>query len=515
MKHHRPAGLSSALTTILALLILAAPAAADVRLPHVIGSHMVLQRDKPLPIWGWADPGENVTVTLATQSAATEAGPKGEWTVELKPLPAGGPHTLTVKANNTITLKDILVGEVWVCSGQSNMEMGMTVIQNAKEEVAKANHPKIRLFQLPRATSGLPQRDIAVNWEVCTPAAVSHGDYGGFSAAGYFFGRKLHKELGVPIGLIDTSWGGTRIEPWTPPEGFAAVPKLRDIVKHIRQADQVYKRAVARTVPAIETWVPKAKAALAADNRVPAPPDWPRHALNHHGRPTGLYNALVHPLVPFAIRGAIWYQGESNRGEHMLYYEKMKALILGWRHVWDQGDFPFYFVQLAPFRYKGDVYALPKMWEAQTEALRIPNTGMAVTVDVVHNIADIHPINKQAVGKRLALWALAKTYGKNLIYSGPLLKNMTVEGGKARITFDHTGGGLTTRDDKAPSHFQIAGEDKEFVDAQAKIDGDSVIVWSDKVSKPVAVRYAWHQEAQPNLINKEGLPASPFRTDRW
>jgi sialate O-acetylesterase len=225
---------------------------------------------------------------------------------------------------------------------------------------------------------------------------------------------------------------------------------------------------------------------------------------------------MVHPLVPFGIRGAIWYQGESNRGEDMLYFEKMKALINGWRSVWAQGDFPFYFVQLAPFRYQGDVLALPRIWEAQTAALSIPNTGMAVTVDTVDNIADIHPINKQDVGKRLALWALAKVYGrKGLVYSGPLYKSMAIEGNKVRVSFDHVGGGLVSRDGKPLTHFEIAGADKKFVKAKAEIDGNTVVVSADAVAAPVAVRFGWHQEAQPNLSNKEGLPASPFRSDRW
>jgi len=502
---------------VLAVACLAVtPASGDVRLPHVIGSHMVLQCDTPLPIWGWADPGEQVTVKLADHEATATADANGAWRVKLPAVKAGAPCQMTVSGKNTIQLTDILIGEVWVCSGQSNMEMGMMKIANAKKEVAAAKCPKIRLFQVPHRPSGYAESDIGVPWQPCTPENVSAGNYGGFSAAGYFFGRMLHKELNVPIGLIDTSWGGTRIEPWTPLAGFASVPKLQGIAKSIPVHDANHKRAMGRALKQIETWLPGAKQALTAGKRVSPPPGWPRHALNSHGTPTGLYNGMVHPIVPFAIRGALWYQGESNRGDAMMYFEKTKALINGWRQVWGQGDFPFYFVQLAPFRYQGDPFALPMMWEAQTASLSILNTGMAVTVDLVHDLGDIHPINKQDVGKRLALWALAKVYGKEgLVYSGPLYKSMSVEGNAIRITFDHVGGGLVPRDDKPLTRFEIAGADKKFVPAQARIDGATVVVSAEAVAAPAAVRFGWHQEAVPNLMNKEGLPASPFRTDRW
>lgn len=501
-------------------LLAVSPVSADVRLPRVIGSHMVLQCDKPLPIWGWADADEEVTVKLGDNTATTKADAKGKWMVKLPAMKAGGPVAMTVKGKNTIELTDILVGEVWVCSGQSNMEMGMGAIKNSKDEIAAANYPNIRLFNLPHLTSGLPEADVNADiaWEACTPQAVAKGEYAGFSATAYFFGREVHKALNVPVGLIDTSWGGTLIEPWTTPAGFESVPALGDFVKAIQQANESYDKAVRATIDQTEKWLPVAKKALEAGDRVPPSPAWPGHALNTPGHPvqaTQLYNAMIHPLVPFAIRGALWYQGESNRGQGMLYCEKMKALINGWRKIWDCGEFPFLFVQLAPFRYQGDVLALPLIWEAQTAALSIPNTGMAVTTDGVDNIADIHPVNKQDVGKRLALWALAKTYGKDIVYSGPLYKAMEVQGDKIRLTFDHVGGGLASRDGKPLTHFQIAGEDKKFVDAKAAIDGDAIVVSAEGISKPVAVRFGWHQEAMPNLMNKETLPAGPFRTDRW
>jgi sialate O-acetylesterase len=505
------------------LFVAAVPLAAEVKLPHVIGDHMVLQRDVPLPVWGWADPGETVTVMVGGHEARTRADAKGHWMVKLPALEAGGPHEMTVSGENTIRLTDILVGEVWLCAGQSNMEMGIGVVQDGQQEVAAADYPQIRLYELPRNTAGQPAPDLEATWRVCSPATIAAGGWGGFSAVGYFFGRELHKELDVPVGLIDTTWGGTRIEPWTPPEGFALVPKLAEIADQIEQANRDYRNALPASLDAIDSWVKATRQALAEDQTLlPAPPAWPRHPLDNNGQPTGLYNGMVHPLVPFAIRGAIWYQGEANvhAVDGMMYYEKTKALIGGWRAVWDQGDFPFYFVQLAPFNYKRHIremsdYALPEIWEAQAASLSIPNTGMAVITDI-GNLNDIHPRNKLDVGKRLALWALAQTYGRDgIVYSGPLYRSMAVEDGKIRIQFDHVGGGLASRDGQPLNWFEIAGEDRQFVEAQAKIDGQTVIVWSDKVAEPVAVRFGWHQQAEPNLMNKEGLPACPFRTHPW
>jgi len=468
-------------------------------------------------VWGWAEPGETVTVTLGEGVAKATADGQGDWMVKLPAMQAGGPHTMTVKGKNTIKLDDILVGEVWVGSGQSNMEWNVRGAKDGAQEAAAAKFPNIRLFHVPKRPSGRPETDVNAAWRPCQPNTVP-----GFSAVLYFFGRKLHKELSIPIGLIATSWGGTRIEPWTPPEGFQSVPKLANIAKQVGQAGVTYRKQVAASLDGLEAWIPKARQALAANKPIPPAPALPRHPLNSHGAPTGLYNGMVHPIVPFAIRGAIWYQGESNRGEGiesnrgegMMYFEKMKALINGWRTVWKQGDFPFYYVQLAPYTYRGSVTALPEIWEAQSATLAVPSTGMAVTVDI-GNVKDIHPRNKQDVGKRLALWALAKDYGKDIVYSGPLYKAMKAEAGTIRVSFDHLGGGLASRDGKPLSHFQIAGEDKKFVDAQATIDGESVVVSSDAVPKPVAVRFGWHQLAEPNLMNKEGLPASPFRTDKW
>ncbi len=492
---------------------------ADVTLPRVIGSRMVLQRNIPLPVWGWADPGEKVTVRLEGSEASTKADKQGAWTVTLPEMTAGGPYRMTVSGTNTIELTDILVGEVWVCSGQSNMEMGIGAVKFGKEEIAAAHYPKMRLLLVTRATSGHPLNDVSGEWKVCTPENIAQGGWQGFSAAGYFFGRELHRELGVPVGLIETAWGGTRIEPWTPPVGFETLPALEDIRMKVGGSDSEHHKKAGPALDAIESWLKSARRSLKKGEALTPPPAWPSHPLNSNREPTGLYNAMVHPLVPFAIRGAIWYQGESNLGEGMLYYEKMKALVNGWHTVWNQGDFPFLYVQLAPFRYRWgglpDPLKLPGLWEAQTASLAIPNTGMAVIVDI-GNVNDIHPTNKQEVGRRLALWALAKTYGRSdLVYSGPLYRSMSVEGSNARIAFDHTGKGLVSRDGRQINWFEIAGEDRLFHPAKAEIDGGTVIVQSELVSRPAAVRYGWHEEAEPNLMNSEGLPASPFRTDNW
>lgn len=448
---------------------------AELKLPSIIGDNMVLQRGREVPIWGWDEPGTQVKVALGDAKTTAKAGDDGNWMVKLPAMKAGGPHTIAIEGSSAVTLKNVLVGEVWLCSGQSNMEWRVAQSNDAQEEIAAAKHPNIRHIKIPHRPSDKPESDVPSDgWQVCSPQTV-----GNFTAVGYYFGRKLNQELDVPIGLIGSNWGGTRIEPWTPPVGFTSVPALKNISDNLDKFPQKNGNKI------------------------------------NHQSPLALYNGMISPLLPYAIRGAIWYQGESNNGEGMLYHEKMKALIQGWRSVFNDKQMPFYFVQLAPYRYGGDPTRLAGIWEAQLKTLKMPHTGMAVTVDI-GNVKDIHPRNKQDVGSRLARWALSQQYGKDdLVYSGPLFKEMKVEGDNARITFDHAGSGLTARDNKPLSHFQVAGEDKKFHDATAQIANGSVVVSSDQVKKPVAVRYAWHQEAEPNLSNKEGLPASPFRTDNW
>ncbi len=497
----------------LLFLVWAGAASADVSLPHIFGDHMVLQRQKPVVVWGRADAGEKVAVQLGQAIASTDANTDGAWKVRLPALEVSAkPLTMIVKGANTITVKDILVGEVWLCSGQSNMEWSLGGAETGPQEIPKANFPAFRLFKINARPSPYPVRDVDADWRVCQPNNVSD-----FSAVGYFFGKYLHRKLDVPIGMVEAAWGGTRIEPWTPREGFAAQKSLSDIVKRIDQAETTYRKQLPEKIKAIKTWIQKTEEALENSQPPPRQPDWPRHPIyssGHPTQPTCLYNSRIFPIVPFSLRGAIWYQGESNMGEGMLYYEKKKALINGWRTAWNDPKLSFYYVQLAPFRsYAADT--LPFLWEAQTKTLTVPHTGMAVITDI-GNVNDIHPRNKRDVGKRLALWALAKNYGQdNLVYSGPLYKDMQVNGGKIVISFDHTGDGLTTSDGKAPDWFEIAGNDKKFYPAAAKIVGNTIEVSSDKVPSPVAVRFAWDNIAEPNLQNKNGLPASSFRTDTW
>lgn len=499
------------------------PLTADIKLPAVLGNHMVLQQDHPIKIWGWAEPGEGISVTFAGQIAQAAADNEGNWEVPLKAVKeGGGPHKMIITGTQSqqVVLDDILLGEVWVCSGQSNMEWELGRTYSPTPEIRRADFPSIRLFHVPRKVSPHPLDDVEADWKICTPETARD-----FSAVAYYFGHELHRKLDVPVGLISTRWGGTRIEPWTPVAGFQSVPELHEILTELKTDDEEYRKELKGFLPELKKWIETSEAALSGGRILPAQPDIPIHSLQDPQAPTALYNAMVHPLIRFAIRGAIWYQGESNRNDGLIYAKKMEALINGWRTVWEVGDFPFYYVQLAPYNYGYllddeeneilDLYRLPLIWEAQLQTLKIPNTGMAVTTDIT-DLYDIHPKNKKDVGYRLSLWALAKTYGrKDLVCSGPLYKSWVVEGNTIRILFDHVGRGLISLDDGPLTWFAIAGEDRTFYKARAKIDRDTVLVWSEKVPEPGAVRFGWHQLATPNLGNIEGLPASPFRTDRW
>ena len=479
---------------VLPLLLLAFTSAAhaDVKLASIFGKSMVLQRDLPVPVWGTAEAGEEVTVAFADQTKKATADNSGKWSVKLDKLKADKDgQTLTVSGKNKIELADVLVGEVWICSGQSNMEWPLRASMNAKQEIAKANYANIRLFDVPgHTTSPTPKDTCPGSWAVCSPSSAQ-----GFSAVGYFFGRRLNKELGVPVGLVGSNWGGTRIEPWTTVDGFKSVPELSKLAEFAEKLSTDKTRRVGG------------------------------------GTPTAIYNAMVHPLAPFAMRGAIWYQGESNGNEGETYYQKKKALVNGWRKVFENPELAFYWVQLANFRNPnpkpegGDGWA--KLREAQRKALTIPHTGMAVITDI-GEARDIHPRNKQDVGWRLAQWALHQTYSKKeLVPTGPLYKSQKIEDGAIRLSFDHVGGGLmvgkkaglspTVEDTTGKlAHFAIAGEDKKWFWAEATIDGESVVVKSKDVAKPVAVRYGYTTNpASANLYNKEGIPASPFRTDKW
>ena len=491
---------------------------ADVRLPAILSDHMVLQAGKPASLWGWADPGEKVSAEMSGAKGETVANAEGKWTLKLQ-LPKGeGPHELLVKGKNSLTVTDVLVGEVWVCSGQSNMEWTVSGSQNAAQEAEAGNFPKIRHFKVKKNTSRTPLKDVEGNWAVCSPTTVSS-----FSAVGYFFGRELHQKLnGAAVGLVGTNWGGTVAEAWTSESALLANPELKTLVESSKARADAYdpKAAQANYEKVLEAWktqAAQAKSEGKPEPRKPGPPQDPGLSPNF---PSNLYNAMIAPLLQLSIKGAIWYQGESNVSRAAQYRTLFPAMIANWRKDFAQGDFPFHFVQLAPYSYsRGNPAADPtpcaELWEAQLLTLRtVPNTGMAVTTDI-GNVKDIHPKNKQDVGRRLALWALARDYGKkDLVYSGPLYTSSKVEGSKIRIRFEH-GQGLKSKDKKPLSHFTVAGEDKNFVPAEAVIDGDSLLVSSPSVGKPAAVRFAWRDDAEPNLVNGADLPASPFRTDTF
>jgi sialate O-acetylesterase len=485
---------------------------ADVRLPAIISNNMVLQADMDLPIWGWAAPGEEVSVALGEAKASAKADEKGNWSVKLPAQKtSANPVEMTVTGKNTIKVSNILVGEVWGGSGQSNMQWSVSASSNRDQEIQSANHPQIRLFLVPMRLSPKPIDDLAAQWVVCTSQTVPN-----FSAVLYFFGREIHKTLNVPVGLIGVSWGGSRIEPWIDFARAADQPELKaDVETYTKLWDErIAKRR--ESLPQFKAWLQAAEAVPAGQD-IPDPPALPPDPLSQFTSPAAMYNGMVQGLIPYALRGFLWYQGESNVGQGLHYADLMKGLINNWRRLWREPDFPFLYVQLAPFSGAnyGTGTALPEIWEAQTATLAVPNTGMAVTTDIA-TVNDIHPPNKQDVGKRLSLWALANTYGKkDLVYSGPLYDSMAVEGDKIRLKFKHTSPGLVSRDGKPLTWFSIAGDDKQFYPADAIIEGDTVVVKSPNVPKPAAVRFGWNKIAEPNLSNKAGLPASPFRTDQW
>ncbi|MBN1796414.1 MAG: hypothetical protein JW804_07060 [Sedimentisphaerales bacterium] len=631
---------------------------ADVTLPAIISSNMVLQQDTDVPLWGWAEPNENIQVQTSWGSrnfgTSTKAGSGGDWEVKIKTPKAGGPYTITIKGNNSLELTNILIGEVWICSGQSNMEMPVGFVNNNyngvinyEEELTKADYPQMRFFDVKNEISLEPEKDCVGSWQICDSKTAYN-----FSAVGFFFGKKLHNELNVPIGLISSDWGGTPAEAWTSAECLEDVPgfeeylellkdpvkakkaiaeyeqKLADRDKLIKEKDDGFVNLwhkpdiddsgwdtmnlptnweeaglenfdgvvwFRKTIELSKDWTGKEltielgaiddedityfngieigtmhdwsairkykiPAELAkegknvisvrvydgqsaggmtgpaknmkiykADNQsqsialdgiwkysvgldykdIPQMPE--QQQISYYKAPANLYNAMLHPIIPFGIRGAIWYQGESNAGNPEQYKILFPAMIQCWRGNWMQGDFPFYYVQIAPYENYRTNSAFLR--EAQFETLSLSNTGMVVTTDIT-NLRNIHPRNKQDAGKRLALLALAKNYGSEIVCSGPLYKSMEIQGDKIRLYFDYIGGGLTAQDGDL-TDFTIAGADKKFVPAKAVIDGNTVVVSSDNIKEPVAVRFGFDNAATPNFFNKAGLPASTFRTDDW
>ena len=442
---------------------------ANIRVPAVIGSHMVLQQKSEVRIWGWCDVSEQVKLKANwdTSTYTTTGSTSAKWEIKISTPDAGGPYQIAIQGNNRIILDDVLIGEVWICSGQSNMEMSMGWGLPYKDEAANATDKNIRFFNIPRTTADYPQDDARAEWVVCNPEDMKK-----FSAVAYFFGKSLRQNLDVPVGLIEAAWGGTPAEAWTPIDAI--------------NSNSVVKEAAAKLSPV--PWGPVVPAAI--------------------------YNAMIYPVTKYSITGAIWYQGEANVKGASTYSDLLTTLINSWRKSW-QKDFPFYYVQIAPYAGYGDSSSSAFLREAQTKTLTTPKTGMVVITDLVDNISDIHPKMKKEVADRLANYALAETYGKkDIVYKSPLYRGMRIEKDKVLVFFDNAEKGLMSRGDTL-SEFYIAGTDKNFVPANAKINKNSVIVWSKKVKVPAAVRFAFRNGAQPNLFSKEGLPVNPFRTDDW
>ncbi len=489
-----------------------------VTLPAVISDNMVLQSGAKVAIWGLADPGEEVSVTVAGARASTTAVGDGTWKVAIGPLQPGGPFEMTVEGKNTIVVHNVVAGEVWICSGQSNMEFHVgtgpdgwkTGVINYEQEVASAHYPQIRMFTAQKTVAGSPQKDVVGKWEITSPATVGH-----FSAVGYFFGLNLFESLHEPVGLIHTSWGGTPAESWTTAATLGSDPDFDFVAANWRKLNEKYPAQLDDFRNKFDEWRKAAQKAESAGTVVPAAPKIPDDPRISPWRPSGLFNAMIVPLTPYGIKGAIWYQGESN-GEHGIEYRKLfPAMIRDWRGAWGEGDFPFLFVQLASFAPMPSTASFPLVREAQLMTLSLPKTGMAVTTDL-GDATDIHPRNKQEVGRRLALAARAIAYGQDITYSGPIYESMNQEGDKIRLHFKQVGAGLTFGAANAfLQGFEIAGADRKFHGAVATIEGDTVVVHSEQVEHPAAVRYAWRNFPVCNLYNQSGLPASPFRTDDW
>ncbi len=488
----------------LAILVCSIPIArAEVYLPSIFADHMVVQRDLPVHVWGMATPNETVSVTFRGETQNAVADDLGRWSVYLKPGKAGGPFSMLVRGTNAIMLQDVLAGDVWIASGQSNMEFPMAKgmnrgVNNEKAEIAAANYPRIRLLDLEPKSSDYPLTDAAIRhaWIVCTPASVAQ-----FSAVGYFFARDLQHHQDVPIGVIDDTWGGTVAEAWTSLDALSANASLMPVF--------AWRAKLMDELPTTMLQQKKEQQEIEAAKAAGKPvPEFPWHPDPDSWKPAGLYNAMIAPLTPFAIKGVIWYQGESNGAPEAvpIYGELFKTMIQDWRNHWAQGAFPFLFVQLPNWN-PGSTW--PELREQQTEALALKNTGMAVSIDV-GDPDNIHPKDKQDVGARLALAARAIAYGEPIEYSGPIFRQVTSQGHGLRVWFDHTGSGLTSKNGTLRG-FEVAGDDRKYFPAQAMIDGGTVLVSSASVAVPVAVRYGWAANPDCNLYNGANLPASPFQ----
>ena len=454
---------------------------ADVRMPSILSDGMVLQRGRPIPVWGWAEPNESVAVTMADQSASTVADGQGKWSLELGEVPAGGPYVMTIKGRNTLVLSDVLVGDVWLCAGQSNMQRGLNLTEVGSYAIAHADRPRLRLMTLDRVTADQPVDDarLLTPWTPCSSETAR-----AFSAVGYHFGVAIQDELGIPVGLINCSWGGTRAEAWTSEAALRAAPALRSVLDRtdlIRASEDLEKKR--------------------------------QHVA------ASLFNSLIAPLVRYPLAGVIWYQGESNEPWPNEYRTLLPTLIADWRSQWAQPDLPFGIVQLTAYRRKQTQPVEESRWamirEAQWQASQDdPRVGIAVTTDIGDE-NDIHPANKRDVGYRLALWTLTDIYGLPFIAGGPTVRGVTISGDQVELSFNDVGSGLVARGKEGLRGFAVAGANRRFVWAEARIDGDRVIVQAEGVAEPLAVRYGWADYPIGNLYNANGLPAAPFRSDGW
>ena len=504
---------------IMSIMVCGVPAAhADVTMSGLFSDHMVLQRNMEAPIWGMSDPGERISVTVGGLSATVIADSEGRWIARMGPLVETGPHTLTVSGtSNTLEFNDVLVGDVWFCSGQSNMQWAVKQSDHADAEIAAANRPTLRFFNVPLIVTPDATPLCGGAWRVCTPESVAP-----FSATAYFFGRELQTELDVPIGLIDCSSGGRPIECYMSRSTLASDPGFRPILDAWAAVCARFPETKAAYDRDMAEWKAAAEAARAAGTPEPREP-YPPLGPGHWNEPGGLYNGSVYPVAPYGIRGALWYQGESNTDRAEQYLRLQPAMINDWRTLWGQGDLPFVYVQLPNYGARTPAPQPESRWAEFREAQRLARTvrgcSMAVTIDI-GDPDDIHPTNKQDVGARLARLALADVYGRDIAGTGPMFKSAELVEGKIRLSFDRYGSNLRIgrpgSDDAALQGFVIAGPDAKFVPAQAEITGeDTVDVWADDVPDPVAVRYAWADNPACNLYNESGLPASPFRTDDW
>ena len=483
------------------------PALAQLRLPAVINDGMVLQRDASVPIWGWAQPYQKVDVkgSWMVLPRSARANEKGRWFVKIKSPEAGGPYSIVIQSGKEfIELKKVLSGEVWLCSGQSNMDFPLKESEKGAEAIIESNLPQIRLFKVPHTIADNPLEDTEAKWQQASPETTPD-----FSAIGFYYAKLLNRQLDVPVGMIQSAWGGTLAESWMRKEILATDKDFHPILERFSEKVLGYSEKFKEYETKLKEWESTEESKREEKPKAPQ--------LRDKNSPSSLYNGMISPIIPYKIKGVIWYQGEANRRRGWQYRKLFPALIENWRKDWNQGPFSFYFVQIAPYKYPNtDKYLVPELRDAQLHTMKtVVNTGMVVTTDI-GNIDDIHPKNKSTVANRLFLWAMANNYGKpNIVHSGPIYKSMTVENDKIRIMFDHLGQGLTAPYYEPIKGFEIAGEDKKFYPADAIIERNTVLVGNVEIEKPVAVRFGWDKAAQTNLSNRQGLPASPFRTDDW